>query len=235
MLRVPWARARLPKDEMGSRPDMSAVRTTSRLAMALLVGTLLLVVAAPTAGAQTDPYGSTTTTAPSTERDVIATCGLTVKEGRPGDTVEATVGGVFFGEKVRILFDGVQVATVTAPLRAEAVGGAVAFNGAALPAQAVSTTVKVSFTVPNAAPGNHLIVAVGDTFTCFCNPDGVFKVLGAKAGKIPKTGIYVGLFLAMAAVFLLAGRAFLAESRRRRAEALAEAQAEDRERTYADI
>jgi len=130
----------------------------------------------------------------------------------------------------------VQVAVATAPLRAEAVGGAVAFNGAALPAQAVSTTLKVSFTVPNAAPGNHIIVAVGDTFTCFCNPDGVFKVLGAKAGgKLPKTGIYVGLFLAMAAVFLLAGRAFLAESRRRRAEALAEARAEDRERTYADI
>ena len=96
---------------------MSAVRTTSRLAMAFLAGILLLVVAAPTAMAQAGPYGSTTTTAPpSTDRDVIATCGLSVKEGRPGDTVVATVGGVFFGEKVRILFDGVQVATGTAPL-----------------------------------------------------------------------------------------------------------------------
>jgi len=197
--------------------------------MAVLVGTTLLGLAAPTAGAQTDPYGSTTTTAPPTG-ELTATCSLSIPEGRPGDTVVATVNNVFFGERVRLLFDGVQVGATSAPLAASSVGAPVAFGGVALPAQAVATSVKITFTVPKAAVGSHTVSAVGDTFTCLCNPNGLFRVLAPKAGgKLAKTGVYAALLLAMAAVFLLSGRAFVAESRRRRNLALAEAQDNARE------
>jgi hypothetical protein len=71
--------------------------------------------------------------------------------------------------------------------------------------------------VPNAAAGPHVVTAVGDTFVCFCNPEGKFTVLGAKApSKLPRTGIYVGVLLVTAAALIVFGRAFVAESRRRR-------------------
>ncbi|MDP1821167.1 MAG: LPXTG cell wall anchor domain-containing protein [Acidimicrobiales bacterium] len=221
---------------------MSAVRTTTRLAVALLAAAALLIVVAPTAGAQEDgdPYGNTTTTTDGGTDggidEVTATCTLTLREGRPGDTVTATVDGVFFGESVRILFDGVQVGSTTAPVAAEAVGGAVAFNGVALPAQAETTSVRVTFTVPKAAVGTHVVTAVGDTFTCFCNPDGLFRVLAAAKSKssLPRTGIYLALFLAIAGALLVAGRALIGASRRRRAHALAIIEA-DRATVRSDV
>jgi hypothetical protein len=216
------------------KPDMSAVRTTSRLAFAALGLALLSVVAAPAAGAQEDdPYGSTTTTAPTNGRgDILATCSLSVPEGRPGDTVTATVNGVFLGETVRIFFDDLQVGITKAPatvggqlartgsVTGQSAGGAVVFGGAAVPAQQQPTvSVQITFTVPPAAAGTHIVTAVGDTFTCFCNPDGAFRVLGAKAGKgaMPRTGIYVALLLAAALALLVVGRALVTASRRRRA------------------
>jgi hypothetical protein len=215
---------------------MSAVRTTSRLAFAALGLALLAIVAAPAAGAQEDdPYGSTTTTAPTNGRgDIEATCSLSIPEGRPGDTVTATVNGVFLNETVRIFFDDLQVGITKAPatlgaqlprtgsVSGQSAGGAVVFNGAALPAQQqVTVSVQVQFTVPPAAAGTHIVTAVGDTFTCFCNPDGAFRVLGAKAAKgtMPRTGITIALFLAVAAALLVAGRGLVAASRRRRAGA----------------
>jgi hypothetical protein len=204
---------------------MSAVRTTSRLAFAALGLALLAVATAPAAGAQQDPYGSTTTTAPDNGRgDIEATCSLSIPEGRPGDTVTATVNGVFLGETVRIFFDDLQVGRTTAPgVAAAAASGGVVFNGAALPAQQAVTSVQITFTVPPAQPGNHIVTAVGDTFTCFCNPDGVFRVLAAKGAKgaLPRTGVYIALFLVVAAALLVLGRGLIAASRRRRAAALA--------------
>ncbi len=206
---------------------MSAVRTTSRLAFATLGLALLSVVIAPAVVAQEDdPYGSTTTTAPTNGRgDIEATCSLSIAEGRPGDTVTATVNGVFLGETVRIFFDNVQVGITTAPeVAASAATGGVVFNGAALPAQVPVTSVQITFTVPPAVPGNHIVTAVGDTFTCFCNPDGLFRVLGAPAGKgkLPRTGVYLVLFLVIAAALLTIGRGLLTASRRRQAAALAD-------------
>jgi hypothetical protein len=193
-----------------------SIRTTARAAAALLGAVLLALVVAPSAGAQ-DPYGSTTTTAVPT---VEAQCGLSISEGRPGQEVTATVSGVFFGERVAILFDGKQVGETRAPLAAASVAGT-SFNGSALQAAPVSTTVKVKFTVPtNAAVGVHKVEARGDTFTCDCNPGGRFTVLAAKKGKLASTGVEAALVIVVAAALVIAGRALLFGSRQRRRSAL---------------
>ena len=194
---------------------MSAVRTSTRVALGLMAGLLLLAFAAPTADAQQDPYGSTTTT--SSPRIVEATLSLQPVEGRVGDTVVATVGGVFFGESVDILFDGVVVGRTKAPgVFAQSAGAPVQFNGAALAAQSddISTTVKVTFSVPNAKAGAHRVAAVGDTFIV----EKGFTVLDAKkdGGKLPRTGIYAALLVAIALALIVGGRAFIAASKVRR-------------------
>lgn len=191
-----------------------SIRTSARIAAALVGAVVLTVGIAPAAGAQ-DPYGSTTTTAP---KPVEATCNLTVPRGVTGTNVTATVRGVFLGERVRILFDGVQVGEGRAPdAVAQSAGAPVAFGGGALVAQSTPTAaVLVKFTVPKAAPGVHVVTAVGDTFTAFCNPKGEFTVLG-KGGKLVKTGTDVALALAAGLVLLLVGRLLLSSSRRRRA------------------
>jgi hypothetical protein len=224
-----------------NQPDMSAVRTTSRLLAALLGAALVIGVAAPLAGAQ-DPYGSTTTTAPPV-RQIEATCGLSIGSGRPGDSVTATVRGVFLGENVRIFFDGVQVASGTAPTTASAATGGgglartdrrvVALSSADVavfnaPAQVTTTSVTLTFTVPNAAPGTHIVTAVGDTFSCFCNPNGEFQVLASKSPRsLPRTGVYVALYLVLAAILLGIGSELVLRARRRRARLLAASTPED--------
>jgi hypothetical protein len=209
---------------------MSAVRTSTRLAFALLTGLLVLAVAAPAAHAQQDPYGSTTTTTGG-PRIVEATLSLQPEKGKVGDTVVATVGGVFFGEKVDIVFDGVVVGRGQAPLAAASAGAPVEFNGAALPAQAddISTTIKITFSVPNASVGAHRVAAVGDTFVV----EKGFEVLSSAGAKnLPKTGIYVALMLVVALALIVGGRAFIAASRVRRRTNAAFMLDEDDELTY---
>ena len=204
---------------------------TARFAALLLGLSLAGVLAAPMAGAQ-DPYGSTTTTAPVGE--VEASCSLSLSKGTPGTEVTAKVAGVFFGETVRIRFDGTQVAQVTAPDVAGASAGApVLLGGQALPAQDAegSTTVTVKFTVPKAAAvGNHVVTAVGDTFTCFCNPNGIFTVTAASKGGLARTGVQIALLLVVAAVLMLVGRSLVSASRRRRRRAH-----EAAERTFSSV
>ncbi len=85
-----------------------------------------------------------------------------------------------------------------------------------------TTSVKITFRVPNAAPGTHIVTAVGDTFSCFCNPNGRFLVLAQKSARsLPKTGIYVALFLVLAAILLGIGSELVLRARRRRARILA--------------
>lgn len=194
---------------------MSAVRTTSRLVTILLGAALVVGLAAPAASAQ-DPYGSTTTTAPpSTGRSVEATCSLSPSEGRVNESVTATVGGVFLGENVRLLFDGVQVGATTAP-------------GSTTTGQTTSVTIR--FDVPGAAPGVHIVTAVGDTFSTFCNPNGAFRVLPTKSPRsLARTGIYTALYLVLAAILLGIGSELVLRARRRRARILA---AQDDESDY---
>lgn len=236
---------------------MNAARTGARTALAMVAGALLLLVAAPAASAQsTNPYGSTTTTVPGGSSDT--SCVLSVKQGRAGDTVQGTVSPLQPGAVVRILFDGVQIATGTAPA-ANTGGGSnnlartdrlavptrsaasvfalsaatpVVFDSA-VQAAPQSSSVTITFTVPDVTIGAHSITAVGANFTCFCNPDGVFTVLakrtGTSVGSLARTGIYVGLLLVIAAALFVLGRAFLRASKIARARA--EASARDAHRT----
>jgi hypothetical protein len=202
-----------------------SLRTTARIAASLVTLALLGLVAAPLAGADQDPYGSTTTTT-SAVGEAEASCSLSLSEAKPGTEVIAKVAGVFFGEHVNILFDGVIVGSTTAPaapVTAQSASGAVAFGGQALAAQDTvdTTTVTIKFTVPKAAVGTHLVTAVGDTFTCFCNPRGEFKVLAASSGTggLARTGIEAALLLVIAAALLIIGRTLLDGSKRRRRRA----------------
>ncbi len=194
------------------------------IAVVLLVALLTLPALAGQASAQ-DPYGSTTTEAPPLTAEVI--CTASASAGRPGDSVTVTVSNVPAGQSVRILLGGVEVARADAP---------------AGPGETV--TVTATFTIPETPPREYLISAVGGTFTAEC-ADGFTLVAGATidrqpgggsaggsggrgsgGGALPRTGIYVGLLIAIALVLLLVGRALLEGSRRRRRRAAASSQAE---------
>ena len=235
-----WGLLTVTADGMMST-DMSV--RTARLLAVLLGVTLVGLLGAPMAGAQTGPYGSTTTTAPVGE--VEASCTLSLTEGKPGTEVTATVAGVFYGERVRVLFDGLQVAETTAPeapsaastnlpttgaVVAQTAGAPVVFNAVD---DEFTTSVVMKFVVPNAAPGTHIVTAVGDTFTCFCNPKGEFEVLAAGSGRgsLAKTGVGVLLLLVVAAALVLVGRTFLGASRRS-GGARADAGSADVDRTF---
>ncbi len=214
-----------------TRERRAAAVSFVAVCLALVLGFL----ASPAGAQDEDPYGGTTTT--TGVATLEASCDLTLTQGRPGASVTATVNNVKFGATVRILFDGAEVGRGTAPMQAQSAGQPVLFGGEALARQAATTTtLAIRWIVPQASPGSHLVSAVGDDFTCLCNPDrnGQFSVLGASAtqggngGPLPRTGIYVGLFLAVAVALLLAGRAALEASRRRRRQAERTARAEAR-------
>jgi hypothetical protein len=200
---------------------MTAVRTTSRLVAALFGACLVVGLTAPTASAQ-DPYGATTTTAPPA-RTIEASCRVTPDEGRVNDAVTATVSGVFLGENVRLLFDGVQVGATTAPTT----GGTTGSGGVP------TATVTFDFRVPAAAPGVHIVTAVGDTFSAFCGPNGEFRVLAAKSPRsLARTGIYTVLYLVLAAILLGIGSELVLRARRRRARILGATEEDDEPYVY---
>ena len=236
MLARSWREPRRSELEDGMNRHMK-VRTTARIAAALVGAATLSVLAAPLAGAQQGPYGSTTTTAPVGE--VAASCALSLGKAKPGETVTAKVDGVFLGETVRILFDSSIVAEKRAPgtplvvdgVKAQSAGVAVTFNGQAVAAQTDDTTsVVLTFQVPkNAAVGTHVVRAVGDTFTCFCNPDGKFEVLASGTGRsLARTGVEVGLLLVVAAALLVFGRGLVMAARRSRTDGTHDELAEER-------
>jgi hypothetical protein len=98
------------------------------------------------------------------------------------------------------------------------------FYGQAVASQDVDTTsVVLTFQVPkSAAVGTHVVRAVGDTFTCFCNPDGKFTVLSAGGSSLARTGVEAGLLVAVAVALLLFGRGLVMASRRGRGAEAAE-------------
>jgi hypothetical protein len=174
--------------------------------LATVVVAVLGVLALP-AGAQDDPYGSTTTTAGAVAGAQV-TCDLTITEGQAGAGVTATVAGVSSGTTVRVLFGGIEVGRAATPVQGQS-----------------GTALAIPFVIPEVSPGEYLVTAVGPDFTTTCATDvGVVSVLGATVtrgaqrggGALPRTGIYVALFLVIALVLLLVGRALLESSRRRR-------------------
>jgi hypothetical protein len=147
--------------------------------------------------------------------------------GDAGASVTATVRNVPFGETVRMLFGGTEVARATAPLQSQSVGAPVLLGGQVLAQQATRATVSVDFVVPDVEPGSYLVTAVGVDFTAECTFEGggfdVVDVLGdavtrggGGGGFLPRTGMYVLLLLVIGAALVLVGRALLEESRRRR-------------------
>lgn len=188
---------------------------SAAIAVLLAMSALLALFIAP-AGAQDDPYGNTTTT--TTAPGDAPTCTFTLKAGLPGASGTVTVSNVPFGGTVRVLIGGTEAGRATAPLQAQALGAPVLFGGQALPSGPATTTLTVPFVVPKLPPGTYLVSAVGVDFTITCE-DPEFTVLGSKAGRsgtLPRTGIYVGLLLAVAIALTLGGRALLAESKRRK-------------------
>lgn len=172
----------------------------------------LLGVVGP-AAAQ-DPYGGTTTTSTTEPPELEPACALSLTAGAPGASASVRVTNVPLGATVRILLGGSEVGRATAPVQG----------------QAAVTTLDIAFTVPDLAPGRYLATAVGADFTLRCGPDadGLFEVLGSSQGQggsgvgggsLPRTGIYVGLLLALALALFLAGRALLSASRRRAEQA----------------
>lgn len=192
---------------------MRAMRTRwSRAVGGVVLATAVVLAAAP-AGAQ-DPYGGTTTTAPTGTAE--ASCSLAVGQAAPGATVTATVSGVPFGDTVRILFGGIEAGRSTA---------------AGTAGQPGVTVLQVPFVVPDVSGGSYLVVAVGSAFTATCDAD--FQVLGASVlgstverlpgagtgskgpGSLAKTGASLAALVALAVALLLSGRALVSASRER--------------------
>lgn len=191
---------------------MNPSRTARWLTIAPLAVAIALALAVPAhAAAGGDPYGSTTTTAGEPTAEV--SCELSLTVGPPGTAVTANVLNVPFGDTIRVLFGGTEVGRATAPLADQA--------------SAEVTSVTIDFVVPDVAAGAYLVTAVGGTFTGECGADGdvLFNVLAATqsrgdgGGALPRTGIYAALLVALALALVVAGRAALAESRRRKRRA----------------
>lgn len=203
----------------------STVRRRAAIGAVFAACCLALVGAVGPAAAQ-DPYGGTTTTTTTAPPELEPACALSLTAGAPGAAASVRVTNVPFGATVRILLGGSEVARGTAPLQGQSADAPVAFGGQVLAAQATTTTLDIAFTVPDLTPGRYLVTAVGADFTLRCgpDPDGLFDVLGSAQGQgggdvgggsLPRTGIYVGLLLAVALALFLIGRALLSASRRR--------------------
>lgn len=183
---------------------------TSIVSVVLLLGALLTAAwSTSAAGAQTDPYGATTTT---TSVRVAASCTVEASAGAPGDSVSGAVTGASAGGEVDISLGGSRVATAVA----DAAG-----------------TATFRFTVPTLEPGTYPLVAVGGSFNVDCRtPDGStgFQVLGVGApsqiddpsggssgdsggagsgsggsGALPFTGASLALFVLIAALLIAVG------------------------------
>ncbi|MBA2752572.1 MAG: hypothetical protein H0U41_10155 [Actinobacteria bacterium] len=130
------------------------------------------------------------------------------------------MSNVPLGAVVTILFAGTEVAQATAPdQQAAATGAPVLLGGVALPAGAGAgtTTVEIPFEVPNVRPGSYVVTATGDTFSANAGFRVVATGQGSGGGRsIPRTGVYAALMVAVAIGLVLAGRAALEGSRRRK-------------------
>ena len=145
-----------------------------------------------------------------------------------GDTVTVTVTNVAVGDEIQITFAGQVIATATAT----ADGNGQQALGALPPAghlRAMSVVLggaKISFRIPNdTATGTYEVRAIGPGFNANCaeGTNGL-AVLGATVttsgggGSLSKTGIEVGIYLAVALALILAGWQLvrIARTRRRR-------------------
>jgi hypothetical protein len=194
----------------------------------LVVALVLAAVAAvggvaATASAQTcDPnYGcdnpsttaaSTTSTPTTAPTEGTPSCSLSASSATPGSRVDVLVQSVPDGTSIDILFGGNVVAHGTAGASSAATKG----------------SIGLSFTVPSVPPGSYPVEAVGAGVNLECGAgDGAdgFGVLGTGGeqggdqgrggGSLARTGIAVGVLVAVAIGLIVVGRVVLAGSRRR--------------------
>jgi hypothetical protein len=186
--------------------NMTDGRRTSAAILVMLAALALVLPYATPASAGGDPYGSTTTTAAPGENP---SCTLSAESAAPGTKVDATVAGVFVGSTVKILIGSQEVGSGVATTPD---GG----DGTA--------KVTITFTVPAVTAGSYPITASSGTFTQQCGTTGRFEVLAATVAKPPsgplaRTGVQVGLLVAVGLALLVGGRAVLSASRARRRRA----------------
>ncbi len=200
---------------------MGTNRTATRaFVLTFAVCALMLSIAPVASAGQAPPYGSTTTTA---GESFNTACELSPQSGTPGTQVTATVTGAAVGDQIRILFNGREVG-----------------RGAAERGSGSSGTAVIPFTVPATEDATYTIVAVGATFTEPCGSEtGGFLVEGATVergsgsgrGLLPRTGIELALWLALAVALLLAGRVIAGAAKERRRRAHRSALSRNRSRT----
>lgn len=139
--------------------------------VAVTVGLGTLVVTAPAAVAQDDPYGSTTTTTEAP--DTAVSCRVSADRARVGSTVGGQLDGGRSGDRIRLFLGDRLVADVAA----------------------TGSTTDYGFTVPDMRPGNHTLSAVGATVTAECTVPGGgvrFQVLPATGGGADEDGRVLG-------------------------------------------
>ncbi len=178
------------------------------MAFSSVVAFLVLLVASP-AGAQENPYGSTSTTSPPPGSAV--SCSVDVSEAQVGSTVTGTVSGVLPNSEVRIQLGSTTVSTETAD------------DGSP------TTDVGFSFVVPAVDPGDYPVVASSASFTARCAfPDGgdVLSILaergsagaGGGGGSLAFTGSDIALLAAVALALIAVGYAFYRRGKRSEAD-----------------
>jgi hypothetical protein len=215
-----------------SEPRRSPSRARALLATVVLALTALVTVtgAAPASAQACDPnYGclpTTTTLAAGT----LPECDVSAEAAQSGTRVDATVTNVPDGTSVDLLFGGTVVASETA-------GSGATARAAATPG---FSDIAFAFNVPSVPPGNYTLEASGPAFHAQCLAGDGFEVLAASAnngggngggngsggggggiggGSLARTGLEIGLLLAVAIGLVLVGRTVLEGSRRTRAAA----------------
>lgn len=193
------------------------VNVRRRLATGLAVLVAVTAVVAGTASAvpvQTsssscDPaYGCT----PAPPVGSTPTCSISSETATPGQSLTAHIDGVTPGTQVELTFDGAVVGSATA----------VAQQGSA------TGSADITFTVPEGTDESHTHTILFTGAGVSCDPTGGkgVAVLGetvtrspgqsSGGGSLARTGLELGVLLAIAAALILAGREALRQGRRRR-------------------
>lgn len=178
------------------------------MAAGLVVALAVVAQAAP-ASAQCGPYGcppAPPEAAPFPE----GTCVLSITSAEPGASVQAEVRNVPVGTTVELRVNGEPVGSQTATTPRQ---------GSDPPVSDLTFT----FAAP-AAPGAYEVVAVGPAFQAVCTSE--LAVLGTQAtnqprsessrGSLARTGVAIGLLVALGIALIVVGRAVHARADRRR-------------------
>jgi hypothetical protein len=149
-----------------------------------------------------DPTGEVCSPAPPPPID--PRCSLSSYAAVPGETVVAHLEHVPDGTSATLTFDGTVVGS----------GTATAKNGE------TSGSLDISFVVPDGPPDPHHVVFSGAGFQCVASSDFVLGLSITRrpgsSGPLTRTGVDVGILVAIGLALVLAGLQFRRVARRRR-------------------